>query len=115
LRALIVSAIGAPGAFAAQLREQGVVECDSIVFSDHHRFTESDVARIVRAAARAEVVVCTLKDAVKLTPLWPRATLPLWYVSQRAEVERGEQLLAATLASVMSARASVSSTAGVAG
>jgi tetraacyldisaccharide 4'-kinase len=69
----------------------------------------------MRASGSADVVLCTLKDAVKLAPLWPRAALPLWYVSQRAEVERGEQLLAATLASVMSARASDSSTAGVAG
>jgi tetraacyldisaccharide 4'-kinase len=115
VRALIVAAIGAPAAFLAQLREQGVAACDHIVFADHHRFVDADVARIMRASASADVVLCTLKDAVKLAPLWPRAALPLWYVSQRAEVERGEQLLAATLASVMSARASVSSTAGVAG
>jgi tetraacyldisaccharide 4'-kinase len=115
VRALVVSAIGAPSAFAAQVRELGVTKCDTLTFRDHHRFTEADIVRIVREAARADVVVCTLKDAVKLTPLWPRAALPLWYVSQRAEVERGEQLLAATLASVMSARASSSSTAGAAG
>ena len=115
VRVLLVAAIGAPAAFAAQVRALGVAECDTMTFRDHHRFTEADVARIVQAAARADVVVCTLKDAVKLTPLWPRAALPLWYVSQRAEVERGEQLLAATLASVVSARASSSSTAGAAG
>jgi len=92
-----------------------VAECDEILFPDHHRFTETDVARIVRAATHADVVVCTLKDAVKLAPLWPRGALPLWYLSQRAEVERGEHLLDASLATVMSARASISSTAGVAG
>jgi len=115
VRALVVAAIGAPAAFAAQLRELGVVSCDTLAFRDHHRFTETDIARIVHASGSADVVVCTLKDAVKLAPLWPRAALPLWYVSQRAEVERGEQLLAATLASVMSARASSTSTAGAAG
>ena len=115
VRALVVSAIGAPAAFAAQVRDLGVAQCDTLTFRDHHRFTEADITRIVRAGARADVVVCTLKDAVKLAPLWPRAALPLWYVSQRAEVERGEQLLAATLSSVMSARASSTSTAGAAG
>ncbi|HEX7978008.1 MAG TPA: tetraacyldisaccharide 4'-kinase [Gemmatimonadaceae bacterium] len=115
VRALIVAAIGAPAAFAAQVRSLGVAESDTLVFPDHHGFTETDITRIVHAAKRADVVVCTLKDAVKLAPLWPRAALPLWYVSQRAEVECGEQLLAATLATVMSARASSSSTAGVAG
>ena len=114
-RVLIVAAIGAPAAFVAQVRARAVAECDEILFPDHHRFTESDVARIVHAATQSDVVVCTLKDAVKLAPLWPRFALPLWYVSQRAEVERGEHLLDASLATVMSARASISSTAGVAG
>jgi len=114
-RVLIVAAIGAPAAFVAQVRASGVAEAEEILFPDHHRFTEGDVARIVRSATHADVVVCTLKDAVKLAPLWPRVALPLWYVSQRAEVERGEHLLDASLATVMSARASISSTAGVAG
>jgi tetraacyldisaccharide 4'-kinase len=114
-RVLVVAAIGAPAAFAAQVRDLGVAQCESLTFRDHHRFTASDVKGIVQASARFDVVVCTLKDAVKLAPLWPHAALPLWYVSQRAEVERGEQLLAATLASVMSARASSTSTAGAAG
>jgi tetraacyldisaccharide 4'-kinase len=114
-RVLAVAAIGAPTAFVAQLRARGVAECDALLFRDHHRFTDDDVARIVRTAAHADVVVCTLKDAVKLAPLWPRAALPLWYVSQRAEVERGEHFLDASLASVVSARASFSSTAGAAG
>jgi tetraacyldisaccharide 4'-kinase len=112
---LLVAAIGAPAAFAAQVGELGVAQCETLTFRDHHRFTEPDVSRIVQASARFDAVVCTLKDAVKLTPLWPRAAPPLWYVSQRAEVERGEQLLAATLASVVSARASSTSTAGAAG
>jgi hypothetical protein len=60
-------------------------------------------------------VVCTLKDAVKLAPQWPDRGVPLWYVSQRAEVERGAHLLDASLALVLAARASTSSTAGDAG
>ena len=39
--------------------------------------------------ATREWVVCTLKDAVKLGPLWPRLAPPLWYVSQQVMVERG--------------------------
>ena len=34
-------------------------------------------------------MICTLKDAVKLGPLWPRLAPPLWYVSQQVMVERG--------------------------
>jgi tetraacyldisaccharide-1-P 4'-kinase len=73
------------------------------------------VAQLVHAAAAADAVVCTLKDAVKLAPHWPDQKVPLWYVSQRAEVERGAHLLDASLALVLAARASTSSTAGAAG
>jgi hypothetical protein len=51
---------------------------------------------------------------VKLAPLWPRDALPLWYVSQRVEIERGRDLIDASLAMILSARAN-SSTAGAAG
>src|SRR6059058_1057245 len=37
-RVLVISAIGAPAAFEAQVRALGVGECASIVFQDHHRF-----------------------------------------------------------------------------
>ena len=73
------------------------------------------MAQLVRVAASADVVIRTLKDAVKLAPQWPAGTVPLWYVSQRAEVERGAELLDASLALVLAARASTSSTAGAAG
>jgi tetraacyldisaccharide 4'-kinase len=35
------------------------------------------------------MIVCTLKDAVKLGPVWPREAPPLWYLSQRVVVEFG--------------------------
>src|SRR5689334_13787322 len=53
-RALVVTAIGAPAAFAAQVRALGVAECDTLAFRDHHSFTEGDVTRIAHAAARAD-------------------------------------------------------------
>ena len=49
-------------------------------------------------------VVCTLKDAVKLGPLWPRVAPPLWYVSQTVVVERGAPALDRALARVLEAR-----------
>ena len=115
VRVLTVAAVGAPHAFFAQLREHGILDSQAIAFGDHHAFTADDVRRIVRAAARAEAVVCTLKDAVKLAPLWPRGSLPLWYVSQRADVERGAPVLDASLATILAARASTPPTAGDAG
>ena len=114
-RVILVAGVGAPDAFFDQLRAHGPLDPQTISYGDHHAFTPTDVQSILRTAARAEAVVCTLKDAVKLAPLWPRDTLPLWYVSQRADVERGAHVLDASLATILAARASTPSTAGAAG
>ena len=114
-RVVAVAAVGEPEAFFAQLRHVGTREMRSMPYRDHHRFSPQDVQRIVHEARGFDAVVCTLKDAVKLAPLWPREVLPLWYVSQRAEVERGAHLLDASLALLLGARASTPSTAGAAG
>ena len=114
-RVVAVAAIGEPEAFFAQVRGLVARDVATVSFRDHHAFGAADVAKLARNAATADAVVCTLKDAVKLAPLWPDGALPLWYVSQRAEVERGAQLLDASLAVVLAARASTPSTAGAAG
>jgi tetraacyldisaccharide 4'-kinase len=56
--------------------------------------------------------VCTLKDAVKLGPLWPRGAPALWYVSQRVVVERGERVLADALGRLLAGRAAGAGEAG---
>lgn len=114
-RFVAVAAIGAPEAFFAQLRACGAAEVDTMPFRDHHHFTTHDVERIVHAASDADVVVCTLKDAVKLAPLWPASASPLWYVSQRVEVERGGHILDGSLAVILNARATTPTNAGAAG
>jgi tetraacyldisaccharide 4'-kinase len=114
-RLLGVAAIGAPASFFAQLRAVGPAELRTIAFRDHHAFDAGDVARLVADAAHADAVVCTLKDAVKLAPLWPHGATPLWYVSLHARIERGEPWLDASLARILAARAIASSTAGPAG
>ncbi len=48
-------------------------------------------------------VVCTLKDAVTLGHLWPREAPPIWYVSQRVELERGADRLYAALDAIAGA------------
>jgi tetraacyldisaccharide 4'-kinase len=61
------------------------------VFPDHHAFSDAEIARVTGVVHAGDWVVCTLKDAVKLAPRWPRPPLgpPLWYVSQQVIVERG--------------------------
>jgi tetraacyldisaccharide 4'-kinase len=102
-RALAVSGIGNPLAFEAQLTESGA-RVSSLRYSDHHRYTADDVTAIRARAEDADMVVCTLKDAVKLGPLWPRGAPTLWYLSQRVTVERGEQSIAGLLATLVAAR-----------
>lgn len=109
-----VAAIGAPDAFFAQLAAQGAVVAP-LAFPDHHAFDAADVARIASSGASRAGVVCTLKDAVKLGPLWPSSGPPLWYVSQRAVVERGGAALDASLEGILAARAAAPPTAGSAG
>jgi tetraacyldisaccharide 4'-kinase len=92
-RVLAVSAIGAPEAFEGQLRAAGA-EVERARFPDHHAFGDSDVRELARRAEAAGLVVCTLKDAVKLGERWPRHAPPLWYLSQAVSVERGADRLA---------------------
>jgi tetraacyldisaccharide 4'-kinase len=110
-RLTAVAAIGAPDPFFQQLAAQGA-QLDPMSFPDHHAFDAREVERIARSGARHEGVVCTLKDAVKLVPLWPRAGPTLWYVSQRAVMERGSAVLDASLGVILSARVGASPTAG---
>ena len=98
-----IAAIGDPEAFVHQLEAAGA-RVRSEIFPDHHAFTAADAERIALEGARADLSVCTLKDAVKLAHLWPRGAAPLWYVSQRLSVERGEVAIASLLDSLVAMR-----------
>jgi tetraacyldisaccharide 4'-kinase len=110
-RTLAIAAIGTPEAFFAQLRAAGA-SVEAAAFRDHHAFSAADVARLVQRGVGHDLVVCTLKDAVKLAPRWPQNGPPLWYLSQAAVVERGSAALEASLTNILAARASVPPHAG---
>jgi tetraacyldisaccharide 4'-kinase len=110
-RTLAIAAIGAPGAFFEQLRRAGA-NVEEAAYRDHHAFTGADVARLAERASGRDLVVCTLKDAVKLAPRWPQNAPPLWYLSQRTVVERGGAALEASLMNILAGRASVPPHAG---
>jgi tetraacyldisaccharide 4'-kinase len=102
-RVLAVAGIGDPDSFAAQLREAGaIVEMRS--FPDHHVYDAPDIDRLARDARAFDHLVCTLKDAVKLGPQWPREGPPLWYVSLRCRIEVGVTEVSAMLDRVLAAR-----------
>lgn len=102
-RVLVIAAVGDPRAFLRQIEAAGA-RVQEEIFPDHHRFSPSDRTRLARAATATDLVICTLKDAVKLGPLWPREAPPLWYVSQRLHVESGLEFLDQTLERVLAAR-----------
>jgi tetraacyldisaccharide 4'-kinase len=102
---LAISAIGDPAAFAAQLAATGAAVRPR-VFPDHHAFTPAEAESIATslAASLAELPVCTLKDYVKLSPVWPRGAPALWYVSQHSTVEDGRASLDEAIATLLRAR-----------
>lgn len=89
-RVRMVAGIADPASFQAQLERLGA-HVTPYVFRDHHAFADVDLASVTAGLGPDERVVCTLKDAVKLSARWSRlGTLPpLWYVSQQVMVERG--------------------------
>jgi tetraacyldisaccharide 4'-kinase len=95
-RVLVVTGIGAPDALLGQLRAAGV-NAEPMIFADHHAFSRSDVELIGARAVRADRIVCTLKDAVKLGPLWPANSPALWYLSQSVVIETGAASVEALL------------------
>lgn len=98
---LAIAAVGNPDAFFTQLRRAGATVA-ARGFPDHHRFTREEVERLAALAPAGGMAVCTLKDAVKVAPLWPASAPALWYVSQPVRVgwgaEHFERLMDALLA-----------------
>jgi tetraacyldisaccharide-1-P 4'-kinase len=100
---LAVAGIGDPESFAEQLRGAGA-RVDLRRYPDHHSYSLEDVEELIVAARRFDHICCTLKDAVKLAPRWPREGHPLWYVSLRCEIEVGESGVTALIDRVLAAR-----------
>jgi len=70
LRVVAASAIADPDAFVAQVKGSGA-QVQVATWRDHHDFRDEDVAWLARAARKADQVVITAKDAVKLRDRWP--------------------------------------------
>lgn len=87
-KVLAISAIGDPSAFNHQLSLLGA-EVTPVAFADHHPFSAEDVGLIADRSNDYDIIVCTLKDAVKLQGFWPAGGRSLWYVSQSLDVEKG--------------------------
>src|SRR5690606_22360810 len=103
LRVLAVAALGEPRAFVSQLESAGAL-VTPLLYPDHHAYGDADVSEITRQSASVDLVVCSLKDAVKLAPVWPRVAPNVWYVTQKVSFEHGERDIARVLELALSLR-----------
>jgi tetraacyldisaccharide 4'-kinase len=87
-RVLAVAGLARPERFFAGIEAEGWTVAGRLVFRDHHRFTRGDMDRIAGAmrAARAELVLTTEKDIVRMEPLRPLPIAVAW-VPLRVSVE----------------------------
>ncbi|MEP6472816.1 MAG: tetraacyldisaccharide 4'-kinase [Gemmatimonadota bacterium] len=99
-RVVAASAIGDPEAFVAQTKMTGAA-VQVATWKDHHEFRDEDVAWLAGAARKADHVVLTEKDAVKLRDRWP-ASVPEPLVAVLAVTwESGAERIVAALDAVV--------------
>jgi tetraacyldisaccharide 4'-kinase len=86
--------IGNPTGFRHTLESTGCEIAAWRAFPDHHAYAAADAAALGEMAAhwRAEMLVCTHKDLVKLRDV-QLASVPLWAVAIEIEFLRGQELL----------------------
>ena len=97
-RVLLLSGLARPGAFRTTVEGLGAEVVAERRHADHHRFTAADLdaARAAADAARAELILTTEKDAVRLPAAWadePRLAV----VRIEAELVAGDAALRAAL------------------
>lgn len=102
-RVLAIAGVGNGAAFGEQLRQEGAI-VRLRAYPDHHPFTTADARSLARDLQADEIALCTLKDAVKLLPLWPREAAAIGYVSQAVIVEERGDAIDAILDLVINAR-----------
>lgn len=98
-RVVAATAIADPDAFVAQVKASGA-QVQVATWRDHHDFRDEDVAWLARAARKAEHVVLTAKDAVKLRDRWPASAPEPLVAILNVQVEAGGDALVAALDAV---------------
>jgi tetraacyldisaccharide 4'-kinase len=104
-RVALVCGIARPASFRHTVEGLGATVVLEQRFPDHHRFAAEDVAAALLAVrgGRADVVVTTEKDAVRLPP-GLAADPAVLAVRIRAEIVRGAEVLDAAIDAALAAR-----------
>lgn len=68
-RCIVFCGLGRPEGFVAMVRDLGVVVCEVVLYEDHHTYSAQDEANLeaLLHRHRADHLVCTAKDSVKLS------------------------------------------------
>jgi tetraacyldisaccharide 4'-kinase len=99
-RVVAASGIADPDAFVAQTKATGAA-VQVATWKDHHDYRDEDVAWLAHAARRADHVVITQKDAVKLRNRWPSSVPEPFVAMLDLEWEDGGDAIAAALDAVV--------------
>jgi tetraacyldisaccharide 4'-kinase len=99
-RVVAASGIADPDAFVAQTKATGAA-VQVATWKDHHDYRPEDVAWLAHAARRADHVVITQKDAVKLRDRWPAAAPEPLVALLDLRWEAGEDAIVAALDAVV--------------
>jgi tetraacyldisaccharide 4'-kinase len=90
-RVVAVAGIARPARFWSALRTHGWDVVRELPFRDHHWFSRADLRRLADVAGecRADAVLMTEKDAVRLPEPMPPGMPPIGYVPMRMTIEQG--------------------------
>src|SRR4029079_7847197 len=99
-RVVAASGIADPDAFVAQVKGAGAA-VQVATWKDHHDYRDEDVAWLAHAARRADHVVITQKDAVKLRDRWPNSVPEPLVATVAPTWEEGGDSIAAALDAVV--------------
>jgi tetraacyldisaccharide 4'-kinase len=91
-RVAALSGIACPESFETFLHRLGAELVTAEHFADHHRFTQQEIINFVNQAkkARAEIIVTTEKDAVRL-PRLDRYDIPLFFLRVEIDIISGQE------------------------
>jgi len=99
-RVVAAAGIADPDAFVAQVKSIGA-QVQVATWKDHHDYRDEDLAWLAHASRRADHVVMTEKDAVKLRDRWPASVPEPLVAVLGLEWERaGDRIVAALEAAV---------------
>lgn len=104
-RVVAFCGIARPEQFFSGLRKLGMEIADTVAFPDHHRYTQGDIDRLLRAQAQtsARGFITTEKDAINLGPL-TKQLRTFESVGLEVQVENAPQVLDAMLSTLRERR-----------